>query len=168
MWQTCNRTKVYTRISARPYAATAPFTRSFSLRYLFADGWSTPVTTCKKNDFWRCTPFFSRGMKVHMVGWWHRIKSDCMPWCRPSTELVQRAMPSTAPACWFHVSTDNSAAPYEKSHLESNTNIAVRWTKSPHRYWNWNSRAIWDHTVLPATRQRWHYSLYPSRSWYSI
>jgi len=35
-----------------------------------------------------------------------------------------------------------------------NTDIAVRWPKSPHRYWN--SRAIWDHTVLPATRQRWH------------
>ena len=26
-----------------------------------------------------------------------------------------------------------------------------------------NSRAIWDHTVLPATRQRWHSRLYPSR-----
>jgi len=26
----------------------------------------------------------------------------------------------------------------------------------------------WDHTVLPATRQRWHSHLYPSRSWYSI
>jgi len=32
----------------------------------------------------------------------------------------------------------------------------------------WNSRAIWDHTVLPVTRQRWHSSLYASRSWYSI
>ena len=30
----------------------------------------------------------------------------------------------------------------------SNTDVAVRWAKSPHRYWN--SRAIWDHTVLPA------------------
>jgi len=39
--------------------------------------------------------------------------------------------------------------------------IAVR--KKPHRYGN--SRAIWDHTVLPATRQRWHSRLYPSRSW---
>jgi len=27
----------------------------------------------------------------------------------------------------------------------SNTNIAVRWPKSPYRYWN--SRAIWDHSV---------------------
>jgi len=46
--------------------------------------------------------------------------------------------------------------------------IAVCWPKSPHCYWN--SRAIWDYeiTVLPATRQRWHSSLYPSRSWYSI
>ena len=26
----------------------------------------------------------------------------------------------------------------------------------------------WDHTVLPATRQRWHSRPYPSRSWYSI
>jgi len=37
---------------------------------------------------------------------------------------------------------------------------------SSHRYGN--SHAIWDHTVLPATRQRWHSRLYPSRSWYSI
>ena len=36
----------------------------------------------------------------------------------------------------------------------------------PHRCGN--SRAIWDHTVLPATRQRWHSRLYSSRSWYSI
>jgi len=42
--------------------------------------------------------------------------------------------------------------------------IAVR--KKPHRYGN--SHVIWDHTVLPATRQRWHSRLYPSRSWYSI
>jgi len=42
--------------------------------------------------------------------------------------------------------------------------IALR--NKPHRYGN--SRAIWDHTVLPATRQRWHSRRYPSRSWYSI
>ena len=36
----------------------------------------------------------------------------------------------------------------------------------PHRYGN--SHATWDHTVLPATRQRWHSRPYPSRSWYSI
>ena len=36
----------------------------------------------------------------------------------------------------------------------------------PHRYGN--SHAIWDHTVLPATRQSWHFRIYPSRSWYSI
>jgi len=35
-----------------------------------------------------------------------------------------------------------------------------------HRYWN--SRAIWDHTVLPVTRHMWHSTFYPSRSWYSI
>jgi len=44
--------------------------------------------------------------------------------------------------------------------------MAVRWPTSPHCYWN--SRAVWDHTVLPATRQTWHSSLYPSRRWYSI
>jgi len=27
---------------------------------------------------------------------------------------------------------------------------------------------MWDHTVLPATSQRWLSRLYPSRSWYSI
>ena len=47
---------------------------------------------------------------------------------------------------------------------ESKRSIAVR--KKPHRYGN--SRAIRDHTVLPAIRQRWHSRLYPSRSWYSI
>jgi len=36
----------------------------------------------------------------------------------------------------------------------------------PHRYGN--SHAAWDHTVLPATRQRRHSRPYPSRSWYSI
>jgi len=33
--------------------------------------------------------------------------------------------------------------------------------QASHRYGN--SRAMWDHTVLPATRQRWHSSLYPSQ-----
>jgi len=42
--------------------------------------------------------------------------------------------------------------------------IAV--SNTPHRYRN--SHAIWDHTVLPATRQMWHARIYPSRSWYSI
>ena len=42
--------------------------------------------------------------------------------------------------------------------------IAIR--KKPHRYGN--SRAIWDHTVLPATGQRWYSRLHPSRSWYSV
>ena len=27
---------------------------------------------------------------------------------------------------------------------------------------------MWDHTVLPVTRQSWHSRLYPSRSWHSI
>ena len=51
-----------------------------------------------------------------------------------------------------------------ESYCKGKRSIAVR--KKPHRYGN--SRAIWDHTVLPATWQRWHSCLYPSRSWYSI
>jgi len=43
--------------------------------------------------------------------------------------------------------------------------ISSSWT-SPHRYRK--SHTIWDHTVLPATRQRWLSRLYPSWSWYSI
>jgi len=35
-------------------------------------------------------------------------------------------------------------------------------SQTPHRYGN--SRVIWDHTVLPATQQRWHSRLYPSLS----
>jgi len=38
----------------------------------------------------------------------------------------------------------------EKEAGKGKRSIAVR--KKPHRYGN--SRAIWDHTVLPATRQR--------------
>jgi len=48
----------------------------------------------------------------------------------------------------------------------SNRCIAVRTVTLPHRYGN--SHATWDHTVLPATRQKWHSRPYPSRSWYSI
>ena len=51
--------------------------------------------------------------------------------------------------------------------LASNKCIAVRKVANlPHRYGN--SHAIWDHTVLPATRQRWHSRPYPSQSGYSI
>jgi len=39
--------------------------------------------------------------------------------------------------------------------------IAVCAIQAPHHYGN--SRTIWDHTVLPATRQRWHSRLYPSQ-----
>ena len=46
------------------------------------------------------------------------------------------------------------------------TDIAKIAGHLPHRYGK--SRAIWDHTVLPATRHWWHPRLYPSRSWYSI
>ena len=42
-------------------------------------------------------------------------------------------------------------------YLSCNKCIAVR--KLPHRYGN--SHAIWDHTVLPATRQRWYSRLAP-------
>jgi len=36
-----------------------------------------------------------------------------------------------------------------------------QFAKSPHRYGN--SRAIWNHIVLPATRQTWHSRLYPAK-----
>jgi len=37
----------------------------------------------------------------------------------------------------------------------------MQFAKSPHRYGN--SRAIWNHTVLPATRQTWHSRLYSAK-----
>ena len=49
------------------------------------------------------------------------------------------------------------------------TGIAVRNATLPHHYWHSHqSHAIWDHTLLPATRQRWHSRLYTSQSWYLI
>ena len=50
--------------------------------------------------------------------------------------------------------------------VKAKKGIAVCRQACHHRYGH--SHAIWDHTVLPATRQRWHSRLYPSRSWYSI
>ena len=47
------------------------------------------------------------------------------------------------------------------TYLLSNTDIAVHWPKSSHHYWN--SHAIYG--ITPATRQRWHSSLCPSRSY---
>jgi len=52
-----------------------------------------------------------------------------------------------------------------KAHMQlpiSNTDIALCWPKLPHRYWS--SHAIWDHTVLPATRQRWHSTFTPAKA----
>ena len=56
-----------------------------------------------------------------------------------------------------HTATISWYVVYEYSSSQSNL---------PHRYRN--SHAIEDHTVLPATRQKWYSCLYPSRSWYSI
>ena len=49
---------------------------------------------------------------------------------------------------------------YLKGNCVVYTDIAKFAGHLPRRYGN--SRAIWDHTVLPATRQRWHSHLYPS------
>jgi len=46
---------------------------------------------------------------------------------------------------------------------KSNTDIAVRHiSRHAHRYGN--STAVWNHTVFPATRQRWHSRLNPSKA----
>ena len=64
---------------------------------------------------------------------------------------------------------------YKCTHIRCNPHVHILAFRSffvlstrtyPHRYGN--SRATWDHTVLPATRQRWHSRPYPIRSWYSI
>ena len=88
--------------------------------------------------------------KVSSSQWWHL--SSCM------LEFD-----------WFQNHALNSSSALKKwvsnvSKGKGKRSIAVR--KKPHRYGN--SRAIWDHTVLPATRQRWYSRLHPSRSWYSI
>ena len=71
----------------------------------------------------------------------------------------------THPVTWPGLDRFSTANRCEgKSKGKGKRSIAVR--KKPHRYGN--SRTIWDHTVLPATRQRWYSRLHPSRSWYSI
>ena len=54
-------------------------------------------------------------------------------------------------------------------HIKTNSGNKLKYSdctqqlvKPSHCYWN--SRAVRDHTVLPATRQRWHSCLYPSRT----
>ena len=66
---------------------------------------------------------------------------------------------------------DTSSEPFrmqvkwcERILCRSKWSITLR--NTPHHYWN--SNAIQDHTVLPATWQSWHSGLYPSWSWYSI
>jgi len=49
--------------------------------------------------------------------------------------------------------------------LKVKKGISSSWTSS-HCYEK--SHNVWDHTMLPATRQRWFSRLYPSGSWYSI
>jgi len=102
-----------------------------------------------------------------------RQPRDCMchgpetsPHVWQFTDLVYRPRPPTA----INVTCLRSALwmPAEILEIRRRTyslyslvkvkrSIAVR--NTPHRYGN--SRAIWDHTVLPATRQRWHSRLYP-------
>ena len=66
-----------------------------------------------------------------------------------------RALPRGAvPGRWM---ADGKSKVYGYSSSQSNL---------PHRCGN--SHAIQNHTVLPATRQRWPSRVYPSRSWYSI
>ena len=62
--------------------------------------------------------------------------------------------------CTFHHSRRCSSYTRSRLHINSKLNAVSSLYG--------NSRAIRDHTVLPATRQRRHYRLYPSRSWYSI
>jgi len=69
-------------------------------------------------------------------------------------------VPSVPSTC----SNDWSVYSWCKGKCKVNGSIAV--CKTPHCYGN--SHAEWDHTVLPATRQRWHSWPYPRRSWYSI
>jgi len=90
---------------------------------------------------------------------WERASSWCCDWPRRRNQFTVGPRHSRQPL-------DNRRSVCV-SVCMFNTNIAVRWPKSP-LYCYWNSRAIWDHTVLPATWQRWHSSLYPSQSCYSI
>jgi len=69
----------------------------------------TPVVACRNSDFWRWMSRWIPLMKAHAVGWW-QWKSDCSPWCHPSTLLVLRAVPSDLASCWFQGSTGNAAA----------------------------------------------------------
>ena len=62
--------------------------------------------------------------------------------------------------------TDGSYGLREFKRKKSKSKRSIAVSDSPHRYGN--SHATWDHTVLPATRQRRHSRRYPSRSWYSI
>ena len=83
--------------------------------------------------------------------------------CSPPTRTAAAAEPSP-PSSSSHP-VDTGFALYIRNKVKY-TDIAKFAGHLPHRYGN--SHAIWDHTVLPATRQRWHSRLYPSRSWYSI
>jgi len=74
--------------------------------------------------------------------------------------------------CYFNVRSKADMSQLNLYRTEPTTksakvkaDIAVRNVTLPRRYGN--SRAIWDHTMLPATQQRWRSRRYPSRSWHS-
>ena len=139
----------YSRISVRPYPATARWTRSRSMRYRFAAGCMTPVAPCRNVAFCfpisRCRPC----RKVQRVGWWH-WNSDCRPLCHPSTVFVVRAIPSTAASCLFHVSMGDKAEPYtfaRPRRLRPRTWCARRtWWARPDRHTG--ALILWEDQML--------------------
>ena len=114
---------------------------------------------------WHCWLGIRKSIRPVKIQWWN---AGLLVWLSVWSEVQT--------VCIWSSWCSNSAIP-KPSHLLPHLNpdwfyipgkvkVKVEVRKTPHRYGN--SRAIWDHTVLPATRQRWHSRLYPSRSWYSI
>jgi len=120
-----------------------------------------------KSDYLRFSRFrtdypFAQHIKSHVLNG-RRFYHKCfLPWgIYDSILLILR---------WAHKSLtqtgSRSVFAVFAQDTGSKVKYSIRQSNLPYRYGN--SLAIQDRTALPATRQRWHSRLYPSRSWYSI
>ena len=123
------------------------------------------LRSCRVDDAWRDRPVVSHSRVSERVTFFTTNRVDVgnsnfargdEPNCRWISDIL-----------WLYLIPAHSSelmsrtAKYSRGYGYSSSQ-----SKLPRRYGN--SHAIWDHTVLPATRQRWHSRLYLSRSWYSI
>jgi len=106
---------------------------------------------------------------VHNISKRRQRRNELRPYVAHTGKLVEfkRAVPEIRMRICMRLHRDRQTFfAYRNTPLPCKVKRSIAIRNTPHRYRN--SHAIRNHTVLPATRQRWHSRPYSSRSWYSI